>query len=722
MVTVKKRLTSLILLMLLALFVVLFCLFIYRSYTNAYQDILARIDSNSAPVIQEDVEEPVAVRGGGYVAESEIRAITNKVSYYSAGTTKNYYSQTTNESLGGSTGSGTEKPIDFDSLLSQYVSSKGRAGGQVISGGTGPNEGIVIHGTASDSKATSTVSLQPNGGNVGIGTFDASYLFTIKSGLAIESAPLGSELTSNTGWTSHNWTGNFENGFTHITGNTDPLSFSIGNTGANFYQVTFTVDVAVSSNSLTVTLGNSAPYDLYNGAPAGSTYSAGIRSVSNGPLVFTPANSFAGTITNISVKQITGTYNPTFAMQDSADGTGFEIRSSSSTLNNTFVGADAGRYNTTGSGNSALGNLALAYNTTGYWNSAIGHRALRDNTTGSRNIGIGFNTLSSNKTGMRNIGVGTFALPRNTSGNYNIAMGADALFYNTTGSSNIGIGFSSLGQNSTGNNNVALGYYAGAVNVGDSNIFLGFYAGRYETGSNKLIIDNLPRANESEARSSALIYGTSNLMPENQRLSLGGGGYVGVGTGAAGPTNLFDVYNPTQQNAFVNIASFRRQRVAGDGWGGLVIAGNGGGPTAGVIKIYASGSNSQSLSLGSAGDEIFVQRATGRVGIGNTTPTGALHIKAGAAGAGQAPLKFTSGTLLTNAEAGAIEFSTDTFYMSATNGTASTRRQAIPGVTTSGAAPTSTPLRVGDIYVDTVAKKVYIATGTSGSADWAVLN
>ena len=116
------------------------------------------------------------------------------------------------------------KPIDFDSLLSQYVTSKGRAGGQVINGGPVPIEGFVIHGTASDSKATSTVSLQPNGGNVGIGTFDASYLFTIKSGLAIESAPLGSELTSNTGWTSHNWTGNFENGLLILRATQTPLA------------------------------------------------------------------------------------------------------------------------------------------------------------------------------------------------------------------------------------------------------------------------------------------------------------------------------------------------------------------------------------------------------------------------------------------------------------------------------------------------------------------
>ena len=46
----------------------------------------------------------------------------------------------------------------------------------------------------------------------------------------------------------------------------------------------------------------------------------------------------------------------------------------------------------------------------------------------------------------------------------------------------------------------------------------------------------------------------------------------------------------------------------------------------------------------------------GNVGIGQATPTAALHLKAGTATASTAPLKFTSGTNLTTAEAGAVEF------------------------------------------------------------------
>ena len=33
-------------------------------------------------------------------------------------------------------------------------------------------------------------------------------------------------------------------------------------------------------------------------------------------------------------------------------------------------------------------------------------------------------------------------------------------------------------------------------------------------------------------------------------------------------------------------------------------------------------------------------------------------------------------------------------------------------------APTSTPSRVGEIYIDSVAGDVYISTGTASSADW----
>ena len=49
----------------------------------------------------------------------------------------------------------------------------------------------------------------------------------------------------------------------------------------------------------------------------------------------------------------------------------------------------------------------------------------------------------------------------------------------------------------------------------------------------------------------------------------------------------------------------------------------------------------------------------GKVGIGTTSPTAILHLKAGTATVNTAPLKFTSGTLLDRLELGTIEFIDD---------------------------------------------------------------
>jgi hypothetical protein len=52
----------------------------------------------------------------------------------------------------------------------------------------------------------------------------------------------------------------------------------------------------------------------------------------------------------------------------------------------------------------------------------------------------------------------------------------------------------------------------------------------------------------------------------------------------------------------------------------------------------------------------------GNVGIGTTTPSAVLHLKAGTASANTAPLKFTAGTNLTTPEAGAMEFDGTNLY------------------------------------------------------------
>ena len=65
--------------------------------------------------------------------------------------------------------------------------------------------------------------------------------------------------------------------------------------------------------------------------------------------------------------------------------------------------------------------------------------------------------------------------------------------------------------------------------------------------------------------------------------------------------------------------------------------------------------------------------ASGRLGIGVSSPTAILHLKAGTATANTAPLKFNSGTSLTSAEAGAVEFTTDDLFFTITTGTARKR-------------------------------------------------
>ena len=76
------------------------------------------------------------------------------------------------------------------------------------------------------------------------------------------------------------------------------------------------------------------------------------------------------------------------------------------------------------------------------------------------------------------------------------------------------------------------------------------------------------------------------------------------------------------------------------------------------------------LAIDSAAVEQTLAVTAVGLGIGTTTPTAVLHLKAGTTAASTAPLKFTSGSLLTTAEAGAVEFLTDKFYGTITTGAA----------------------------------------------------
>ena len=229
--------------------------------------------------------------------------------------------------------------------------------------------------------------------------------------------------------------------------------------------------------------------------------------------------------------------------------------------------------NTTGYRNTAGGVFSMYKNTTGYNNTGWGVHSLNDNTTGWDNSAFGFSALISNTTGISNSAFGTFALSQNLTGSNNVAVGPSSLQYNTAGN-NTAVGYNSLQNNTTGSGNIGLGYQAGRDNStgnfnivigqsalekmndawfttaigfqtgfnatslawsntfigaesgynasGGNNVFLGKAAGYYETGSNKLFIDNQQRANESDARISALIYGEFNATVSSQQLAVNG--------------------------------------------------------------------------------------------------------------------------------------------------------------------------------------------------------
>jgi len=93
----------------------------------------------------------------------------------------------------------------------------------------------------------------------------------------------------------------------------------------------------------------------------------------------------------------------------------------------------------------------------------------------------------------------------------------------------------------------------------------------------------------------------------------------------------------------------------------------------GIGSIYDYGDFAfmySSVAGGAPDTSMMVMEGTsGRIGIGGIVdPTARLHLPAGSATASTAPLKFTSGPLLTTAEAGTIEYLSDRFYIRGTDG------------------------------------------------------
>ena len=176
----------------------------------------------------------------------------------------------------------------------------------------------------------------------------------------------------------------------------------------------------------------------------------------------------------LSIQNNVSTSSPVVSLFDSTGATSLELRASTSTLNNTFIGVNAGAVNTTGSANTVIGYGSFPVNTTGYSNVAVGFNTLFSNTTGYSNTALGINALYTNTSGYENVSVGRASLYSNTTGTWNSATGYRALYSNTTGVSNTANGWGALNKTTTGSYNSAIGDSSLYFNTtGASNVAVG---------------------------------------------------------------------------------------------------------------------------------------------------------------------------------------------------------------------------------------------------------
>lgn len=103
-------------------------------------------------------------------------------------------------------------------------------------------------------------------------------------------------------------------------------------------------------------------------------------------------------------------------------------------------------------------------------------------------------------------------------------------------------------------------------------------------------------------------------------------------------------------------------------------------------KAMIGGKSGKDFAMLAGGTEQMRIMATGNVGIGTTSPTAVLHLKAGTATANTAPLKLTSGVLNTTAVAGQVEYN-NKFYLTESDSIRRFVVQAVAETKTTAGAP-----------------------------------
>lgn len=285
---------------------------------------------------------------------------------------------------------------------------------------------------------------------------------------------------------------------------------------------------------------------------------------------------------------------------------------------NTALGYQALNAGSGANNSTAIGYQSLLAASSAGINTAVGSGALKSVTTASQSTAVGY-IAGGTLTTAANTAIGYAALGSGTAGIANTALGAFALQGLSTGATyNIGIGYNTMSAGATGSYNIAMGRNA----MVNSN----------STGSE----------NTSIGHSSF-----NDLTTGSYNIAIGK--YAGYGSAGGNEATTIDdntilIGEEASRDGSISTATQLVNIVA--------------------IGKHAKVATSNSMVLGGTGVDAM------NVGIGVISPTARLTLPAGTTTAGTAPLKLTSGSLMTTAEVGAVEFLTDKYYGTITTGAA----------------------------------------------------
>lgn len=290
------------------------------------------------------------------------------------------------------------------------------------------------------------------------------------------------------------------------------------------------------------------------------------------------------------------------------------------------------------------------------------------------------------------------------------------------------------GTTQTGSSAIGLMDLSQTFNTTGSPTLIKANAVNTASGANTLLMDlQLSGTSMFKVSKNGLVGVVNNTTYQGYQLSLGGGvvipttyltitGGMSATSGTSSSITSVTGFAPTSGtgtfSAFAYTGTINQTGGANGITRGLYVN-----PTLTAVAGWRSIETSNNTGYSFYGAGTAANYFGGNVGIGQTTATAYLHLKAGTATESTAPLKFTSGTNLTTPENGAVEYN-GTHYFGTTGGTRYQLDQQVLAGSFSqvGTATTTFTVTIGSTMANTTYKVNVTPTAALSAALFYVNN